>query len=109
MAGQAVSVSAVSASHKQLHLEILSPSGHVFAERSRWSPWLTWGVLLPASGRYRVRVTPDGNSSGAYEVAVGSTAVTPRPLEMNAPGRWRLRGRHRRLELRGHGGPGPFG
>ena len=85
VAGQAVSVSAVSASHKRLHLEILSPSGHVFAERSRWSPLLTWGVLLPASGRYRVRVTPDDNSSGAYEVAVGSTAVTPRPLEMNAP------------------------
>ena len=85
VAGQAVSVSAVSASHERLHLEILSPSGQVFAENDEWSPWLTWGVLLPASGRYRVRVTPDDNSSGAYELAVGSTAVTPTPLEMNAP------------------------
>ena len=85
VAGQAVSVSAVSASHERLHLEILSPSGQVFAENDEWSPWLTWGVLLPASGRYRVRVTPDDNTSGPYELAVGSTAVTPTPLAMNAP------------------------
>ena len=39
----------------------------------------------PASGRYRVRVAPDDNSTGAYEVAVGSTALTPKPLALNAP------------------------
>ena len=84
VAGQAVSVSAVSAAHKRLHIEILSPSGHVFAERDEWSPWLTWSVLLPVSGPYRLRVSPDDNSTGAYEVAVGSTTLTPTPLEMDA-------------------------
>ena len=81
-AGQAANVRASCAFRCRLLL--VSPSGEEVGNtwmRSR--PELT--ELLAVSGRYRVMLAADDEAVGAYEVRVGSTAVTPRPLEMNGP------------------------
>ena len=77
-AGQAVVVAA--ASHAlELRFDVVSPSGKVISGTERWADRRYPGtVLLPVSGRYRVRVTADGDGVGAYEVAVRSMAVSPR-------------------------------
>ena len=69
-------------------LLLVSPSGEAVASswRRSWRssrPELT--ELLAVSGRYRVVLAADDEAVGAYEIRVGSTAVTPRPLEMNGP------------------------
>ena len=81
-AGQAANVRASCAFRCRLLLVL--PSGEAVASSWRRSrPELT--ELLAVSGRYRVLLAADDEAVGAYEVRVGSPAVTPRPLEMNGP------------------------
>ena len=81
-AGRAANVRASCAFRCRLLL--VSPSGGVFdSSWPRSRPELT--ELLAVSGRYRVLLAADDEAVGAYEVRVGSTAVTPRRLEMNGP------------------------
>ena len=81
-AGQAANVRASCAFRCRLLL--VSPSGEAVASSWRRSrPELT--ELLAAAGRYRVLLAADDEAVGAYEIRVSSTAVTPRPLEMNGP------------------------
>ena len=80
--GQAANVRASCAFRCRLLLVL--PSGE--AAESSWPrsrPELT--ELLAVSGRYRVLLAADDEAVGAYEVRVGATAGTPRPLEMNGP------------------------
>ena len=65
-------------------LLLVSPFGAAVAS-SRPRPRSELTELFAVSGRYRVVLTADDEAVGAYEVRVDSSAVTPRPLEMNGP------------------------
>ena len=84
-AGQVVTVGASSDTFDP-RLEILSPSSDLLAVDERRDPMSPRAVLLPDSGRYRLRISAYEGGSGAYEVAVRSMDVSLRPLEMNIPG-----------------------
>ena len=84
--GSAGRVASVRASCEAFRCRLLlvSPSGETVGNTSmRSRPELT--ELLAVSGRYRVMLVADDEAVGAYQVLVDSTAVTPRPLEMNGP------------------------
>ena len=82
-AGQLVSVATRSAAF-YTSIELVSPSGAVISTSFR-SRRAGLAELLPVSGRYRVRVMAADESVGRYEIRVGSTGVSPRPIEMNGP------------------------
>lgn len=83
-AGQVVTVAASSDAFDP-RLEILSPSSALLAVDERRDPRSPRAVLLPDSGRYRLRISADEGGSGAYGVAVRSMDVSLRRLEMNVP------------------------
>ena len=113
-AGQVVSVTVRSNTFEPT-LQLLSPPGKELGRdqegrNERCCDPMRVVTLLPADGRYLVRVATDGRArGGAYELTVHVSTVTP--LEAEHPRRRPLRGRagSRRVELPWKGRSGrPF-
>ena len=100
-AGQAANVGA--SCDFRCRLQLVLPSGEA-VESSQWTSRPELTELLAVSGRYRVLLAADDAAVGAYEIRVGSTAVTPRPLELDAAAAGVHEGRPDHWSFEGVGG-----
>ena len=86
--GQVANVRAQCAAFKCRVLLVSPSGGAVFGRNSLTGTRPRLTDVLAASGRYRVMLVADDEAVGVYgvyRVWVGSTTVTPRPVEVNGP------------------------